>query len=108
MKMITRQDIKQGEKYPQKTFISFGYSLDKYHVSDCQTLAEWEQLEGKDRIDGWYVKIEIPFTRNKLYINPNTFEKEVGPTRYTIRFLYRLADRGRGPIKRLDRGWFPI
>lgn len=108
MKLFTRKDLTEGEAHPRNTFIAYGNSLTKYRVSDCQTLAEWGQVEGKDKTDGWYVKIEIPFTRNMLHINPDTFDQEDGPVRYMIRFRYRPANQERGPIKYLIRGWFPV
>lgn len=108
MRLFVRQDIKQGEIYPGDTFLAYGKSLSKYRVDDCQTLAEWEQLEGKDKADGWYLKIEIPFTRNLLHINPDTFDQDVGPCRYMIRFRYRPANEHRNSIKQMIRGWFPV
>lgn len=108
MKLIVKQDIKQGEIFPRDTFISYGNSLTKYHISDCQTLTEWEQVEGTYKTDGWYLKIEIPFTRNMLHTNPDTFEQEDGPVRYMIRFRWRPANQDRDAIKSLIRGWFPI
>ena len=108
MKLFVKQNIRSGEVYPRNTFLAYGKSLTKYNVSDCQTLAEWEQVEGKDKTDGWYVKIEMPFTRNLLHINTNTFDPEVGPCRYVIRFRYRPANEHRNAIKQLIKGWFPV
>jgi hypothetical protein len=108
MKLFVRQDKNVDGAYPQNVFLSYGKSLTPYRVSDINTLAEWEKVKDKNKVDGWYVKVTIPFTRNKLHINPNTFESEVGPMRYTLLFKYRVANRQRKPIKHLVRGWFPV
>ena len=108
MKLFTRKDLAEGEAHPRDAFIAYGNSLTKYRDSDFQTVAEWEQVKGKDKTDGWYVKIEFPFTRNMLHINPNTFDREDGPVRYMIRFRYRPANQRRGSVKYLSRGWFPV
>ena len=108
MKFFVRQDKTEGEMYPQNVFLSYGKSLTPYRVSDIKTLAEWEKVKCKNKVDGWYVKIMLPFTRTKLHINPNTFESEVGPMRYTFLFRYRIANQHRKSIKHLVRGWFPV
>lgn len=108
MTLIARKDLKEGDEHPKNTLISYGTRLTKYRIDDCQTLAEWEKIEGTYKKDGWYVKIEIPFTRNLLHINPNTFDHEEGPCRYVILFRYRVANVHRKSIKHFIRGWFPI
>ena len=108
MKLLAKQNISEGEVLPQKTVIAYGRSLTKYHTSDCQTLAEREEVKDKPKSDGWYVKVEIPFTRNLLHTNPDSFDQEVGPCRYMIRFRYRPANEHRDAIKYIIRGWFPV
>ncbi len=109
MKFIVRQDlVREGDRYPQNAFISYGNNYLPYRVSDCETLAEWEKVEGTTKKDGWYIKIEFPYIRNLLHINVNTFDQEIGPCRYMLRFRYRPANRYRKSIKQLVKGWFPV
>ena len=109
MKFIVRKDRAEGETYPQNAFISYGNSYLPFHVSDCDTLSEWEKVEGTNKKDGWYVKIEIPFTRNMLHLNPDSFDHEERPCRYVLLFRYRPASKRRpNSIRYWHRGWFPL
>jgi hypothetical protein len=68
MKLFVNQNKHEGEAYARNAFISFGKKLDA--------------RKGGFIVNGFYIKIEFPFPRKYAqYINPNTFEPEMGHLR---------------------------
>lgn len=67
MKLITRKDRIEGDGYKLGSFITFGRS----------TLST-------GKADGWYVLLEVPFTIQRNYVDPNTFLQKQGPCRKRV------------------------
>lgn len=68
--MIKFEDVKEGERYPQDCLIALG-----------------KNIVG-DRTWGYYLIFNSPIKKTKPYVDPNTFEPNVGlvKSRYIVRW----------------------
>ncbi len=76
MKFMLRKDRVEGDLYSHEAIIIFGRS----------TL-----LTGKK--DGWYIKLQTPFTLLKDYVDPNDFIKKTGQCRKLWHWRYRPGNK---------------
>lgn len=91
MKLLQKFDRREGGYYGRNAIVSYGTSI-----------------LSNGKYDGWYFKLESPFSITKKYIDANTFEIAEGPCRFSILYTRRVPNENRGSILGLRKGWFPV
>jgi hypothetical protein len=72
MKLFSVTKKHEGEAFIRNTIVSMGACIG-----------------GNGNPDGWYIKLELPFKKNKQYLDTHTFKDTSGPCRYAMVFRYR-------------------
>jgi len=92
MKFFQRQDYYEGEGYPENVILSWGT---KYDSGFKQEVVNPElQMVASERAwikNGFYVKVELPFTFTTTYIDPTSFTYKIGKVRPTAMFARRKS-----------------
>lgn len=91
MRLLYKQDIKEAEKYPRGYFLSYG-----------------NKIRDDGTVYGWYVKIELPFKKTKMYIHPYTFDETHGKCAYTLVFVNRLRHTSNKRVPEFMHMWVPV
>lgn len=74
MKLLSISSKSEGQSFPRDALLSVG------RCTSCGA------------VDGWYIKLELPFKKLKQYTDPTTFEMTSGLCRY-VSVLRVRADK---------------
>lgn len=85
MKLFLKQDRNEGDAFPRNVFLSWGYQ----HCSVMTEKVVDEEFQMVEQHKSWqrngfYFKIELPFTVTGDYICPDTYRFRTGKCRPTI------------------------
>ena len=93
MKLFERKDYYEAQGYPEEVILSWGA---KYDSGFKQEVVNRELgMVASDRAmfkNGFYIKVELPFTFTTSYIDPNTFTFKIGKVRPIAMFARRMSN----------------
>jgi len=97
MKLIKIKTHTAGEPYVSNVFLAFGKNLRHEYKLQCKHVYSSEVIGIQD--DGWYIRIELPFSKVVTQMDPHDFTVNTGPHRRIWLF------RRRPNINRLIKSW---
>jgi len=93
MKLFERKDYYEGQRYPDNVILTWGH---KYDGAFEEKVVNRELgMVASDRAfvkNGFYIKLEVPFTFTTTYLEPTSFLYQTGKVRPTVMFARRKSN----------------
>ena len=102
MKLIKIKTNIQGEPYVSNVLLAFGKSIKVKYQPYSKHVYSSDVIGTQD--DGWYIRIESPFSKVVTQMDPYDFTVKTGPHRRI--WLFRRRPSIKNIIK--SRAWFPV
>lgn len=109
MKFFKRANRLEGQAYEDNVFISWGRNYrEERIITKTDEYGHGNNFEYSEKDDGSYLRIELPFTREKGYIDPNTFRNMRGPCRPVFLRRKRIPAWNANYFKKWYFCWMPV
>lgn len=102
MKLIKIKTHTEGEQYVSDVLLAFGKSIKLEHNRYSKHVYSSEVIGSQD--DGWYIRVESPFSKVVTQMDPQDFTVKTRPHRKI--WLFRRRPSIKSIIK--SWAWFPV